>query len=105
MTCRVQTSPPPRALAPIRYHAPRFNVPGGYASCRECGTRFTLDQFLTESCPGLSGAVASGLPDPSDILCSGCQAPIPCDPMHRATLELFGTLCDACAARSGATAP
>jgi len=88
MTCRAATG--------FVSHSPTFSVPApsGYAECRRCLRLLDLAGWMTESCPGTPAAdPPAGARDP---VCALCGAPIVVDPMHRATVELFGSTCSQC---------
>jgi hypothetical protein len=100
MTCRVGVG--------FVFHSPSMSLPviGGYAICLRCEQFVDLETFTRDRCPGSPPQVPAPSPvapfqsGPASpfrgVPCALCGDPVLVDPMHRATVEWFGTTCAAC---------
>jgi hypothetical protein len=73
-------------------------APLGFAQCRRCEGAYTMEQYLAWSC---EGARPGPLPTerrvpPGGLRCALCGQAVHVDPVHRAVVEWFGTVCDSC---------
>lgn len=94
MTCRTATG--------FVFHDLDFSQPApmGFARCRRCDGYFTIEQYAAWRC---EGTVPEGMPlewhsySTSDgPTCAFCGDPLQVDPRHRAHVQMFGSVCDAC---------
>ena len=92
MTCRAQTG--------FLHHDLDFSqpTPMDFALCRRCGDYVTKEQWAAWRCEGTPGPVACVQRESGDLACALCGEPIVVDPMHRAIVQFFGSVCNECAA-------
>lgn len=91
MTCR--------AAVGITYHVPHFvePAPPGTGICAGCRKPVTIREWASESCPG-PPVEDWRRPQPDDPACAFCGDPLHVDPGPRVFVQLFGSICNTCAA-------